>query len=63
MDKKSHISVDLVNNETCNARSTENCFKIADSASTPFRLKIKEAMHIIWKTPCVINNKNMQVYL
>ena len=48
-DKKSHIFAHLVNNETCKALSTENCFEIIDSASTPFRLKLKEAMHIIWK--------------
>ena len=27
-DKKSHISAHLVNNETCKALSTENCFEI-----------------------------------
>ena len=30
---------------------TENCFEITGSASTPFRLKLKEAMHIIRKKP------------
>ena len=50
-DKKSHIFAHLVNNETCKALSTENCFEIIDSATTPFRLKLKEAMHIIWKKP------------
>ena len=48
-DKKSHIFALLVNNETCKALNTENCFETIDSASTPFRLKLKEAMHIIWK--------------
>ena len=50
-DKKSHIFAHLVNNKTCKALSTENCFEIIDSASTPFKLKLKEAMHIIWKKP------------
>ena len=50
-DKKSHIFEHLINNETCKALSTENCFEIIDFASTPFRLKLKEAMHIIWKKP------------
>ena len=50
-DKKSHIFECLVNDETCKAFSTENCFAIIDSAATPFRLKLKEAMHIIWKKP------------
>ena len=46
-DKKSHIFAHLVNNKTCTALSTENCFEIMDSASTRFKLKLKEAMHII----------------
>ena len=50
-DKKSHIFAHLVNNETCKALSTKNCFQIIDSAPTPFKLKLKEAMHIIWKNP------------
>ena len=50
-DKKSHIFAHLVNNETCKALSTENSFEIIDSTSTPFELKLKEAMHIIWKRP------------
>ena len=51
MDKKSHIFAHLVNNETCKALSTENCFEIIDFTSTPLRLNLKEAMHIIWKKP------------
>ena len=50
-DKKSHIFAHLVNNKTCTALSTENCFEIIDSASTRFKLKLKKAMHIIWKKP------------
>ena len=50
-DKKSHIFAHLANNETCKAFKTENCFEIIDSASTPFRLKLIEATHIIWKKP------------
>ena len=49
--KTSQIFAHLVNNETCKALSTENCFEIIDSASTPFKLKLKEAMHISWKKP------------
>ena len=51
MVKKSHIFSHLVNNENCKALSTENCFKIIDSVSTPFKLKLKETMHITWKKP------------
>ena len=50
-DKKSHIFAHLVNNETCKAFSTETCFEMIDNASTPFKSKFKEAMHIIWKKP------------
>ena len=48
-DKKFHIFAHLVKNEICKALSTENCFEIIDFVATPFRLKLKEAMHIIWK--------------
>ena len=51
-NKKSHIFAHFVN-ETCEALSTENCFEIIESTTTPFRLKLKEAMHIIWKKPSV----------
>ena len=47
MDKTSHIFPHLVNNETCKALSTKHCFEIINSTSTPFRLKLKEALHII----------------
>ena len=50
-DKKSHIFTHFVTNETCKTVITENCFEIIDSASTTFRLKLKEAIHIIWKKP------------
>ena len=58
-DKKSYIFAHFVNNETCKALRTENCFEIIDSASNPFKLKIKKAMHIIWKKPSLNNNKNL----
>ena len=51
MDKKPQTFANLVHNETCTALSIENCFEIIDSASTPFRSKLKEAVHIIWKKP------------
>ena len=58
-DKKSHIFAHLVNNETSKALRTENCFEITDSTSTPFKLKLKEAMHITGRSHRLINNKNM----
>ena len=50
-EKKSHVFAHFINNENCKTLSIENCFEIIDSVSTPFRLKLKEAMHIIWKKP------------
>ena len=48
-DRKSHIFAHLINNKTCKALSTESCFEIINSASSSFRLKLKEAIHIIGK--------------
>ena len=48
-DKKSQIFTHLVNTEACEALSTEKCLEIIESVSTPFRLELKEAMHITWK--------------
>ena len=47
MDKKSHIFAHLVNNETCKALSTENCFEIIDPSLLHLNFKLKEAMYII----------------
>ena len=47
-EKMSQIFAHLVDNETCKALSVENCLEIVYSTSTPFRLKLKEAMHKIW---------------
>ena len=58
-DKKSHIFANLVSNETCKALRTENCSEIIESASTPFKLKLKEAMHIICRKPSL--NKHVRI--
>ena len=58
-DKKSHIFAHLVNDETCKTLSTDNFFEMINSASTPFRLKVKEAMHIIWKNPSLNKQQKM----
>ena len=47
-DKKLHISEHLNENHICKSLGTPDCFKIIDSASSKFRLKPKEAMHITW---------------
>ena len=48
-DKRSQIFVRLVSNTNCEAFITGNYFEIIYSASIPFRLKLKEAMHVMWK--------------
>ena len=50
-DKKSHIFKHLLENSACKNLCDENCFTIIDSASSPFRLKLKEALHIAWLKP------------
>ena len=50
-DKKSHIFKHLDENHHCKSLSTPDCFQIIDSASSKFRLKLKEAMHITWTKP------------
>ena len=49
--KKSHIFKLLNENHDCKSLSTLDCFQIIDSASSKFRLKLKEAMHITWTKP------------
>ena len=50
-DKKSHIFKHLNENSNCKSLVTPECFEIIDSASSKFRLKLKEAMHITWVKP------------
>lgn len=57
-EKKSHIFARLVHNENCSVVTTENCFKVINSTSTPFRLKLKKAMYFR-RSQHLINNRNM----
>ena len=50
-DKKRHSFAHVVHNENCHALGTKNFFEVIESASSSFRLKLKEAMRIIWKNP------------
>ena len=50
-DKKLHISKHLNENHICKSLGTPDCFKMIDSASSMFRLKPKETMHITWTNP------------
>ena len=50
-DNHSHIFKHLRVSGNCRSLCSEDCFKILDSASTRFQLKMKEAMQILWEQP------------
>ena len=45
-DKKSHIMKHVLDNKICKCLCDEDCFQVIDYASSLFRLKVKEALHI-----------------
>ena len=47
-DKKAYIFKHLLENSACKNVCDKNCFAIVDSASSSFRLKLKEALYITW---------------
>ena len=49
MAKNSRIFVRLHGNENWRALSTENCIESIDPVSSSFRLKLTEAIYIVWK--------------
>ena len=51
INKKSHNSKHLLENQSCKNLCDENCFAIKDSASSFFRLKLKDTLHITWLKP------------
>ena len=59
-DKKSHIFQHLKDNPACKELCDTNCFEIIDHASSSFRLKVKEALHINWMKP-VLNKQKKHV--
>ena len=63
-NKKSHIFKHLNENHNCKSLSNPDCFQIIDSASSKFRLKLKETMHITWTKP-VLNRqlKHVTIYI
>ena len=50
-DKKSHIMKHLLENITCKSLCDEGYLQVMDYASSLFRLKVKEALHINWLKP------------
>ena len=57
-DKKSHILQHLNENPNCRDLCDDSCFTIIDHASSSFRLKLKEALHITWLKPVLNKQKN-----
>ena len=47
----SHIMKQLLENKTCKSLCDEDCFQVIDYTSSPFWLKVKEALHINWRKP------------
>ena len=57
-DTKSHIIQHLNEYSNCKDLCDDSCFIIIDHASSSFRLKLKEALHIIWLKPVLNKQKN-----
>lgn len=62
-DKSSHIFQHLQSSERCRQSWSIDHFKIVDSASTKFELKIKEVMHVNWEKPVILNQQIHHVNL
>ena len=59
-DKNSHIYKHLKSSSACREACTENFFAVLDSAGTAYKLRIKEALHIMWVWPNL--NKQLTHY-
>ena len=55
-DKKPNIFKHLLENSACKNICDQTCFAVIDAASSSFRSKLKEALHITWLKP----NSNKQ---
>ena len=51
IDSKSHIYKDLKTNRNSKELCDTECFEVIESASSSYRLKLKEAIHITWEKP------------
>ena len=54
-DSKSHIFKHLDTNRKCKELCNAECFEVIDSATSSYRLKLKEAMYITWEKPSLTN--------
>ena len=50
-DSKSHILKHLDTYRKCEELCNAECFEVIDSATSSYRLKLKEVMHITWEKP------------
>ena len=57
-DTKFNILQHLNENSNCRDLCDDSCFIIIDHASSSFRLKLKEALHITWLKPVLNKQKN-----
>ena len=57
-DTKSHILEHLNENPNCRDLCDDSCFITIVHASSSFRLKLKEALHITWLKPVLNKQKN-----
>ena len=57
-DKNSHVYKHLKVSSACREACDEKCFAVPDSTNTAYKLKIKEALHIMWEGP----NLNKQLH-
>ena len=65
-DKASHILKHLNSNHRCKSMSSSQCFKVNNYAESPFQLKIKEALHILWDKPILnqqVKHVNLKLFL
>ena len=65
-DQASPIFKHLNSNHRCKSMASSQCFEIIDYAETPFLLKIKEALHILWDKPVLnqqVEHVNLELFL
>ena len=53
-----HVYNQLKGSSACREACDEKCFAVLDSVNTAYKLKIKEALHIMWEGPHL--NKQLQ---
>ena len=61
-DSKSHIFKHLHTKRICKELRDTECFEFIDSATSSYKLKLKEVMHITWEKPS-LNKQVKQLFL